>query len=436
MNIAKVTNEGETMPKLLLKALTILSATIFIAVPVFAQPEVRITGLRRMPRELTVEKVKTHVIAPAHTRNVEMEEEGREVLYAVTKKPVKYKLKPKFNGEDFLRDVHSVLKDNTAGYALQIRQNGNPIYGAVWRWAQTPANLSVGWTGNTRMHIASVSKLLTAIGLVKLLDSKGISYDAKIHNYLPAYWEKGNNIDQITFRHLLRHRSGWSGDSSASDYAFMKNRVASGVPKPGENGDYENMNYGLMRILIPVINGDVSVNFSPPAPLPKDEYWDTITIGFYKEWMQDNVFTPAGVANAGFAPLPIAANSALAYAFPTGDGWDSGDLQTVAGGVGWRLSVNEVLNVMNHVRRKNTILSTAQFQYMMNNKFGLNGDVDSPLGKMYFKKGGWGGNKTEQCVAYFLPDDMELVIFVNSKISVQGFSLHGLIRDIYLNSIE
>ncbi len=426
------------MMKLLLKTLAILAATIFIALPVFAQPEVQVTGLRRMPKGITVAKVKTHVIAPAHTKNVEMEEEpGKEVTFAVKRKPIKYKVKPKLNGEDFLRDVHAVLKETTPGYVLQIRQNGVPIYGTVWKWAQTPSNLRVGWTENTRMHIASVSKLLTAVGLVKLLDSKGISYDDKIHKYLPAYWQKGTNIDQITFRHLLNHRSGWSGDSSASDYAFMKNRVAWGVPKPGENGDYENMNFGLMRILIPVINGDVSVNFNPQPPLPKDGYWDAITIGFYQEWMRDNVFTPAGVANAGFAPLPIAANSALAYAFPAGSGWNSGDLKTVAGGAGWRLSVNEVLNVMNHVRRKNTILSTTQYQSLINNNFGLNGSVDSDAGKMYYKKGRWRGNgKTEQCVAYFLPNDMELVIFVNSPVSQQGFDLHSLIRDIYLNSLE
>jgi len=30
------------------------------------------------------------------------------------------------------------------------------------------------------MHLASVSKYLTAVGLVKALDAKGISYDAKI----------------------------------------------------------------------------------------------------------------------------------------------------------------------------------------------------------------------------------------------------------------
>jgi hypothetical protein len=31
---------------------------------------------------------------------------------------------------------------------------------------------------------------------------------------------------------------------------------------------------------------------------------------------------------------------------------------------------------------------------------------------------------------------MEMVIFVNSPVSMQGFNLHNLIRDIYLNSFE
>src|SRR6266702_415792 len=106
----------------------------------------------------------------------------------------------------------------------------------------------------TRLHLASVSTFLTAVGLVKLLKSKGISYAAKIINYLPSYWSKGPTVDTVTFRHLLTHTSGFSTGSSASDYAFMKGKVAAGVGSIG-GYDYENMNFGLCRILIPIING-------------------------------------------------------------------------------------------------------------------------------------------------------------------------------------
>lgn len=432
------------MKNLVLKALILLAATIFMSIPAFSQREAQTPGLRRMPRGLTQAKIREHVIAPAHTRDVEMEiDEANELSYSLSKKPrAQFKAKPKLNGEEFVADLHSILATLTAGYIMQVRHNGNTISTTGNGWAQTPQNLSLGWTENTRMHIASISKFLTAVALVKLLDSKGISYDAKIAEHLPAYWRKGANVDKITFRHLLTHRSGFgslppgSGESSASDYAFMKSKVSLGVVSPGGEFIYQNMNYGLMRILIPIINGDMTRDFEPPANV-RDQAWDIHTISFYKEYMQDKIFTPAGVANAGFAPLPSAVNSALAYSFPPGNGWNSGDLQTVAGGAGWRLSIKELLDVMNHFRRKNTIIDSQKAQYMLDNSFGINGSKSTPAGTMYFRKGRWRGNgKTEQCVAFFLPDNLEVVVLVNSPIGPSGFSLRKLVGDVYENSLR
>ncbi|MCA1616828.1 MAG: beta-lactamase family protein [Acidobacteria bacterium] len=178
------------------------------------QREAQTLGLRRMPRGLTQAKIKAHVIEPAHTKDVEMEADSAdEVAYTVAKKPkVRYGAKkPTLNVEEFAADLHSVLSTLTAGYVMEVRQNGSSIFATGAGWAQTPNDRSVGWTVNTRMHIASASKFLTAVGLVKLLDSKGISYDEKIINHLPPYWSKGPNVDKITFRHLLNHKSGFGG---------------------------------------------------------------------------------------------------------------------------------------------------------------------------------------------------------------------------------
>ena len=425
----------------ILKTFAILATILLIASHASAQreqQELERAGLKRLPRGLTISKLRTHVIVPEHTKNVEMEEvnEAREVTFKQVIPAKQFKLKPRLKVADFAAAVHTVMKGRTAGYIMQVRQNGNPIYNNVWEWAQTPSDQGKGWTENTRMHVASVSKFLTAVGMVKLLDSKGISYDAKIVDYLPTYWAKGANVDKITFRHLLTHKSGFAGDSSASDYAFMKLKVSLGVVSPGSDYDYENMNFGLMRILIPIINGDIAKNFPWPPQIDKDQAWDAFTIGAYREYMQDKVFTPAGVMNADFAPLPNAINSALAYAFPAGNGWNSGNLETMAGGAAWRLSLKELLNVMNHVRRKNTIISSQTAQYMLDNKLGIDQVKDTPAGKIYNKNGRWRNNgRTEQSVAYFFPNGMEVAVFVNSPIGPEGFSLRNTIRDAFLASL-
>jgi CubicO group peptidase (beta-lactamase class C family) len=394
--------------------------------------------LANLPSALSEAAVKAHVVSPSNIKNIQMEEvdEAKEVRLSVAAKKLTFKKTPKLNVGAFGTAMHTLLKDNVVGYMLQVRQNDQLVYNLIWNFAQTPADANKGWNENTRMHVASVSKYLTAVGMVKVLDSKNISYDAKIAGYLPSHWCRGNNIDKITFRHLLQHKSGFSTGGSSSDYAFMKARVAGGVPGVG-GYDYENMNFGLMRLLIPIINGDVPKNatFVSDAAL-NDQAWDAVTLYHYKSYMQSKVFTPAGVANVDFAP---ANPNALAYVFPNSGakGWNSGDLASVAGGAAWRLSTKELLNVMGTIRRKNSIIPADKAQYILDNYFGIDQAIDTPAGKIYNKNGAWGtgDGKTEQCVAYFLPNNTEVVVFVNSKIGAQNFSLRGLVKDVYLNSL-
>lgn len=393
-----------------------------------------------MPKGITLEKLKTHIIEPEHTKNIEIEEvdAAREISLKITANTRKFKSKPKLDVNKFGETVHAALKDNVTGYIMQVRQNGNLIYNILWKDAQTPADKNKNWTENTVMHLASVSKFLTAVGMVKTLDSKGISYDAKIIDYLPTYWSKGSNINQITFRHLLTHTSGFGGESSESNYLFMKGKVASGVSGIG-NYDYENMNFGLMRILIPIINGDINKNANlDPNSAINNAMWDGFTISFYKDYMQDNVFSPAGVANAAFEPLPFIGNNALAYKFPAlnQNGWNSGDLSTMAGGAAWHLTCQELLNVMNHVRRKNTIIPAQKAQYMLDNNFGIDQKINTEAGMIYNKNGRWNSNgRTEQSVAYFFPGGMEVVVFVNSPIGIDGASLRNTVKDAFLSSL-
>jgi CubicO group peptidase (beta-lactamase class C family) len=437
-----------------LKVLALLLSTSLIAISASAQqtPSLQKQApaqqrILNLPQGLTEAQARAHVIAPAHVQNIVIEEvnPARENFYKFAPKVVQFKTTPHLDVGAFGTTMHNILKDQVTGYILQVRQNGNLIYNLIWNWSKTPVDGNKGWNEDTRMHVASVSKYLTAVGLVKLLDSKGISYDAKIIGYLPTYWTKGPNIDKISFRNLLNHKSGFSTGGSSSDYSFMKARVAAGVPAAdvGTKGDYENMNFGLMRILMPIINGNVnkSTDFFPPMPGLNDAVWDAVTLYHYRNYMQAGVFSPAGVNNVQFAPL-LGGQNALAYKFPAGNihGWDSGNLASVAGGAGWRLSTKELLNVMNHMRRKNTIIPAAKAQLLLDGYFGIDQVIDTPAGKLYNKNGAWGtGDKrVEQCVAYFFPNGMEVVVFVNSPISTNDppFSLRGLVKDAFINNLQ
>jgi CubicO group peptidase (beta-lactamase class C family) len=281
------------------------------------------------------------------------------------------------------------------------------------------------------MHVASLSKMITAVLMTKVLDDHKISYDTPISGYLPAYWKPlGRNVDTITFRELLTQKSGFVTHSTgSSDFLFMKDKVLDGVdPAAIGTYKYENMNFGLCRILIAVIMGaiDRDTIFSES----NDAMWDFVTIFAYARYSAQYVFDPSGVNDA---ILSHPADGVLGYDFPTdGHGWNSGDLTSQAGGAGWHLTVNDMLNVMGTVRRAGTILSKDKAQDMLEARFGIDGVQTTPLGKTYCKDGFFANKfkttvdqKAEQGFACYLPQDIELVVLANSPRAAGSKALGG-----------
>jgi CubicO group peptidase (beta-lactamase class C family) len=338
-----------------------------------------------------------------------------------------------FDVVGFADALHNQLANDVAGYTMRLRQGGQTIYTLEWNWAKEPQDTGEGWTPDVRMHVASCSKVITAIAMTKLLAVKGIAPTTPIIDYLPGYWAKGANVSKITFADLLTHQSGlhYGLDETPSDFQFMKDQVAAGTLHYGHYS-YQNMNFGLCRILISTISGAVSVNYVPPfLTYLTDVLWDAVTLKAYKSYLQSQVFTPAGVADASLAHQP---GDALAYGFPvSGSGWDSGDLTTLAGGTGWHVTVDDLLNVMGTFRRSGSIVTPARAQAMLDAGYGIDVIQSTPLGNLYGKNGGWadGAGRTEQCVAFFLPEDMELVAFVNSPIGNPAQFLLGTVTNLY-----
>jgi hypothetical protein len=211
--------------------------------------------------------------------------------------------------DGFTKELNSALDGKLVGYSYQMRKDGAVIHARSNGWARMQKDGDKHWSADTRMHVASISKLITAIALTRLLKDKNISVEDAIASYLPGYWRKGANVELITFSQLLTHRSGFDTRKDYSDYKFMMTRVARGVYYPNTNYPrriddykpnvpeqtgigtfaYQNMNFGLARILIPIKNGDLDKN----ASLTDDE-WDEQTIKYYQEYVRRMVFLPSG----------------------------------------------------------------------------------------------------------------------------------------------
>lgn len=349
---------------------------------------------------------------------------------------------------DFLSDLHAALSPNVNGYALKLRHQGQTVGILQWNWARNPNNgdlPGLGWNTVRRMHIASISKFMTAIGLMHLLEDRpAIDATDKILQWLPSYWIKNvgaNNL--IQFDHLMNHVSGFSTGGSNTDWQTMKNNVQAGVfgPNVGTNSDYENMNFGLIRILIATIGGYIHPAMNFGNPVLNDLMWDAITWAAYNDYMQTYVFNPVGA----FPIIDSNAQSVLGYRFDgTGSGWDTGNFSNRAGGVGWHMTIGEILDVSRAFRQAN-IVSLGNVSDILQGSWGLNSQVGgepTDAGRIYFKAGRWTDNsnaaisRTEQCFVMLMPKDMEIVVFVNSAVTSQGTSLTNIVRTAYKNNIS
>jgi hypothetical protein len=361
--------------------------------------------------------------------------------------PVKLKLPPPnlvyaLDVGAFEAALGNVLNDLVAGYVAQLRQSGQVVFTKVWQDAKRPQDKpSESWTADVQMHVASVSKIMTAMAMTVLLADNTISPDTPIVNYLPNYWSKGSNIERITFRNLLNHTSGLSAIDLVS-FLGAEAAIAGGISGVGQY-QYENVDYTLLRVLLAVVNGNINKDayFNPPpllgvpAQLWNDMAWDYVTTNAYAAYLQAKVFGPSGVAGA---TLDHPAACALAYLGPNdkAKGWDSGSLEWACGYAGWHLSINQVLDVMGQFRRGGGILTPTAAQAMLDNSFGVDpitsnslpAALTTPAGNVYCKPGNWNNpnNQDEQAVAYFLPDDMELVLLVNSTVGGQLGSTNNL----------
>jgi CubicO group peptidase (beta-lactamase class C family) len=170
--------------------------------------------------------------------------------------------------------------------------------------------------------------------------------------------------------------------------------------------------------------------------IPNATIWDYITIQAYVQYVRDHVFAPAG---ATVPTLDHVADDALAYSFPVqAAGWNSGDLSSMSGGAGWHMSPDDVLRVMDTFRRKGTIITATQAQTMLDNGFGIDLVMPTPLGNLYNKSGWWGnpGGQVEQSLASFLPQDMELVVLANSPVASPPQFLRDIVTTIYTENIR
>ncbi|XP_067673381.1 uncharacterized protein [Haliotis asinina] len=125
--------------------------------------------------------------------------------------------------KDFDDVISEFMKDQgIPGLALTISFHGNVIYNQGYGMAGV--NRPV--TSSSRFRIASISKPLTAIGVMRLVEQGQLTLEQKVFGPKGILKEfkpsaKGDKrVLQITVRHLLHHSAGWDRDQAGDPVFF------------------------------------------------------------------------------------------------------------------------------------------------------------------------------------------------------------------------
>jgi CubicO group peptidase (beta-lactamase class C family) len=297
---------------------------------------------------------------------------------------------------DVAKNISSQLDSKVVGYAYFLGGcfSTSGAAGKARLMRRFPLDLTpVNFFTTTKMTVASVSKVITALAAIKVIAERQKSdpnlkhgLDSPIGPYLPPWnWGNGEAVASITFRDLLAQSSGIRNhgnfDMNLSNLKkyFSKPVVASGACVQDDKASdidgadpasittdksycYSNLNFAIFRILLPRIMGYGGDDEDTYAAL-------------YVQIVQDRVFKPLGIMDADCKPN----DDSYAFAYQMGGdilGKDFGNRRPYCGGEGWYLSVEDLgLLLMSLNGADGRILAESQFHDMeMNPKHALGWD--------------------------------------------------------------
>ena len=145
-------------------------------------------------------------------------------------------------------------------------------------------------SGLSAYHIASMTKSITAMAIVKLRDEGKLSLDDPIEKYIPQ--AKGiktvtTDAPLITIRHLLTHNAGFPEDNPWGDRqlgrsdAWLDSLYATGISfstTPGTGYEYSNLGFSTLGLIIKKVTGSTYQDYITGhifKPLGMNHtYWD------------------------------------------------------------------------------------------------------------------------------------------------------------------
>lgn len=189
------------------------------------------------------------------------------------------------------------------GVALAIVQGNQVVYQQGYGVADSTGRTV---TPQTPFLLASVSKSFTGLAIMQLAESGQLNLDMPVQHYLP--WFRVADAEasaQITLRHLLYHKSGFSEvegykrnlDNNLTDEALgLSIRRLSNATlnnPPGSVYEYSNTNYDVLGLIVQTVTGQT-----------------------YEAYIQQHIFEPLEMKNSFTSLADARANGVSSSYYP------------------------------------------------------------------------------------------------------------------------
>ena len=144
--------------------------------------------------------------------------------------------------------LSGLLDEGDAGGAVAVFVDGEPVVD-VWG-GFVDAGRSVPWERDTLVGVYSVTKTMTALCALVLVDRGELDPQAPVSRYWPEFAAAGK--ERVLVRHLLSHTAGlpdWEGPvAELYDWAAATARLAGQAPRwePGTAAGYHSLTQGFL----------------------------------------------------------------------------------------------------------------------------------------------------------------------------------------------
>lgn len=194
---------------------------------------------------------------------------------------------PVFAEDDILSDklMKVIIENNLPGTVVGVVKEGQVVFLESFGDADKLSNVALS-VDETAFQAGSLSRVFTSYALVQLLESKGLSQETPIENYLPEALKNKEAFKNLTFHNVLMQTTGIPSLKANTAYEFSpygKSNVSFGKEAVVFLEKYKHM---------PVIKPNTYILPSNVNSILAGVLIEQISAKTYEAYLADEVFIP------------------------------------------------------------------------------------------------------------------------------------------------